>query len=173
LDKAHCIFLDESGITAAMTRLYGRAYVGERVVDYVPDSRWETSTVVSSLRLDGTTETLLFEGALNGEMFTQYVKECLAPTLKEGDIVIMDNLSSHKVKGIRELIEERGARVKYLPPYSPELNPIENMWSKMKNYLRGVKERSGDRLLRAVGEALRTITAGDAAGWFAHCGYCS
>jgi len=155
-----------------MTRLYGRGKIGERVYDYVPDTRWKSLTILSSLRLDGTTEALVFEGALNGELFKSYVEKCLAPTLKEGDVVIMDNLSSHKVKGLEEKLKAQGARIEYLPPYSPDLNPVENMWSKMKAQLRQVKERCKNVLIEAVGAALRTVTAQDAHGWFKHCGYC-
>ncbi len=167
------IFLDESGINTGMTRLYGRAPAGKRLFDYVPDCRWETSTILSSLRFDGTTEALVFQGALNGEMFVKYVKECLAPMLKSGDIVVMDNLSSHKVEGVEEAIKAKGAKVEYLPPYSPDLNPVENMWSKVKNCLRKVNKRCRETLFEAVGEALSIISAQDAAGWFEHCGYCS
>ena len=165
--------MDESGINTGMTRLYGRGEIGQRVVDYVPDTRWESLTILSSLRMDGTTEALVFEGALNGEMFIGYMKNCLAPTLKEGDVVIMDNLSSHKVKGLDEIVEERGARIEYLPPYSPDLNPVENMWLKVKAHLRHVKERCKEALFEAVGAALGTITDQDAQGWFKHCGYCT
>ena len=155
-----------------MTRLYGRGKIGQRVVDYVPDTRYESLTILSSLRQDGTTEALVFEGALNGEMFVGYMKNCLAPTLKEGDVIIMDNLSSHKVKGLEKIVKERGARIEYLPPYSPDLNPVENMWSKVKAHLRNVKERCKEALIDAVGVALRTVSAQDARGWFEHCGYC-
>jgi transposase len=172
-DSTRFVFIDESGISTGMTRLYGRGEVGERVFDYVPDTRFESVTILSSLRLDGTTEALMFEGALNGEMFISYMKNCLAPTLKEGDVIIMDNLSSHKVKGLEEVVKERGARIEYLPPYSPDLNPVENMWSKVKTYLRQVKERYKDVLIDAVGAALRTVSTQDAQGWFKHCGYCS
>ena len=105
-------------------------------------------------------------------MFVGYMKNCLAPTLKEGDVVIMDNLSSHKVKGLEAIVEKRGARIEYLPPYSPDLNPVENMWSKVKAHLRNVKERCKEALIDAVGVALRTVSAQDARGWFEHCGYC-
>jgi transposase len=171
-DATDFVFLDESSINTGFSRLYGRSPIGERLFDYVPDCRWETMTVLSSLRLDGTTETLVFEGALNGEMFKGYVEECLAPSLKKGDVVIMDNLSSHKVEGLREIVEERGARIEYLPPYSPDLNPVENMWSKIKSQLRKTKERCKEILFEAIGAALRTITKQDAKGWFEHCGYC-
>ena len=155
-----------------MTRFYARGEIGKRVFDYVPDTRWENLTILSSLRQDGTTEALVIDGALNGEMFKEYLKNCLAPTLRKGDVVIMDNLSSHKVKGLKEIVEKRGARIEYLPPYSPDLNPVENMWSKMKAQLRQVKERCKDALFEAIGAALRTVTAQDAQGWFEHCGYC-
>jgi transposase len=130
-------------------------------------------TILSSLRIDGTTEALVFDGALNGEMFEEYVRKCLAPTLKNGDIVVMDNLSSHKREGLKEIVEEVGAKIEYLPAYSPDFNPVENMWSKLKSQLRKVKERSKDVLFEAVGAALEMITPQDAEGWFKHCGYCS
>ena len=110
---------------------------------------------------------------MNGEMFIEYMRSCLAPTLNEGDVVVMDNLSSHKVKGLKEIVEERGARIEYLPPYSPDLNPVENMWSKIKSQLRQVKGRCKDVLIEAVGIALNTVIAQDAQGWFKHCGYCT
>ncbi len=154
-----------------MTRLYGRAVVGERVCDYVPDSRWEATSILSSLRLDGTTESLVYEGSLTGEFFKAWVKGCLCPTLRVGDIVVMDNLSSHKVAGIEELIVQTGARLEYLPPYSPDFNPVENMWSKVKSFLRKSKERCKETLFEAVGEALKQISQSDAISWFAFCGY--
>jgi transposase len=130
-------------------------------------------TLLSSLRIDGTTEALVFDGALNGEIFEEYVRKCLAPTLKEGDIVVMDNLSSHKRESLKEIVEKRGAKIEYLPAYSPDFNPVENMWSKLKNQLCKVKERSKDALFEAVGAALEMITPQDAEGWFKFCGYCS
>jgi transposase len=130
-------------------------------------------TILSSLRIDGTTEALVFDGALNGDIFEEYLKSCLAPTLKKGDIVVMDNLSSHRREGLKEIIEAKGAKIEYLPPYSPDFNPVENMWSKLKTQLRKVKERSKETLFDAVGKALGMITGQDAQGWFEHCGYCS
>ena len=173
MDRARFVFIDESSINTGMTRIYGRGLIGERVFDYVPDTRDERLTILSSLRMDGTMEALVFEGALNGELFTGYMKNCLAPTLREGDVVIMDNLSSHKVSGLEEIVKECGARIEYLPPYSPDLNPVENMWSKMKAHLRHVKKRCKETLFEAVGVALRTVTDQDARGWFEYCGYCS
>jgi transposase len=165
------VFLDENGINTGLTRLYGRGEVGQRVVDYVPDTRWESLTILSSLRMDGSTEALVFEGALNGEMFAAYMEKCLAPTLKAGDIVIMDNLSSHKVQGLEEIVKKCGAQIEYLPPYSPDFNPVENMWSKVKANLRQMKKRCKETLFEAVGAALRSVTTQDAQGWFKHCGY--
>ena len=156
-----------------MTRLYGRAVVGERLYDYVPDSRWEATSILSSLRLDGRTESLVYGGSLTGDFFKAWVKDCLCPTLREGDIVIMDNLSSHKVSVIEEMIMQRGARIEYLPPYSPDLNPVENMWSKLKSFLRKRKERCKEALFEAVAEALKQISSLDAESWFAFCGYYS
>jgi transposase len=171
LEPEHFVFLDESGVNTGFTRLYGRAPIGERLYDYVPDNRWKSMSVVSSLRLDGTTEAMVFDGALNGELFEAYVRDMLAPTLRMGDIVVMDNLSSHKRAGIEEIIKEKGARIEYLPAYSPDFNPVENMWSKMKSQLRKLKERSKEALFKAIGEVLKAVTAQDAQGWFTHCGY--
>jgi transposase len=154
-----------------MTRLYGRAAVGERLYDYVPDSRWQATSILSSLRLDGTTECLVYEGSLTGDFFKVWVKDCLCPTLRDGDIVIMDNLSSHKVSGIEELVAKTGARVEYLPPYSPDFNPVENMWSKVKSFLQKQKARCKETLFTSVGKALKQISHLDAKSWFNFCGY--
>jgi len=133
------VFLDESSINTGMTRLYGRSTGSDRVADYTPDVRFERTTILSSVRANGDMVPLVFEGSLNGDIFKEYVAKCLAPTLKAGDIVIMDNLSSHKVEGAIDPIIGIGAKVLYLPPYSPDLNPIEMLWSKMKAYLRKVR----------------------------------
>jgi transposase len=163
--------LDESGVNTGMTRLYGRALNGNRVNDYVPDVRFERISILSSVRLDGTMVPLTFEGALNGDLFKAYIKDCLAPTLKKGDIVVMDNLSSHKVKGVTEPITEAGANVVYLPPYSPDFNTIELVWSKVKAYLKKIKARSSDRLFGAISDALDSISLSDIRNWFAHDNY--
>lgn len=171
MDINNLIFLDESSINAGMTRLYGRAFEGERVVDYVPDVRFERTSILSSVRLDGTIIPLTFKGTLNGQLFKAYISDFLAPTLKEGDIVIMDNLSSHKVKGVIEPILAKNASVLFLPAYSSDLNPIEQMWSKVKSYLRKVKARTFASLMDAVKVALDTITCSDIKGWFASSNY--
>jgi transposase len=154
-----------------MTRQYGRAPSNERVIDYVPDVRTERTTILSSIRANGEMVPLVFEGSLNGDIFREYVSQCLAPTLKKGDIVIMDNLSSHKVKGVIDPIIAVGASVSYLPPYSPDLNPIEMKWSKVKAHLRKVKARTKTALDAALVEALNSVTVSDILAWFAENGY--
>ena len=154
-----------------MTRLYGRGQSDERIVDYTPDVRFERTSLLSSIRANGDTVPLVFEGSLNGDLFKEYISKCLAPTLREGDIVIMDNLSSHKVKGVIDPILAVGASVLYLPPYSPDLNPIEMMWSKIKAYLRKVRANSADLLHDAIAQAFDLITSHDITAWFACNGY--
>jgi len=165
------VFLDESGTNTGMTRLYGRSLSNERVVDYTPDVRFEQTSILSSIRANGDMVPLVYEGALNGELFKTYVVECLIPTLSKGDIVIMDNLTSHKVAGVVDSIIAAGAKVVYLPPYSPDFNPIEMMWSKIKAYLRKVKARTKELLEKAIAQALSLVTTSDILAWFAECGY--
>ena len=143
----HLVFLDESGVNTNLTRLYGRALSSQRAVDHAPLNTPQTTTVLSSIRLNGEKAFTTYQGGTTGERFVQYLKETLLPTLKPGDIVVMDNMRSHHVKAVREVLEEKGMKVLYLPPYSPDLNPIEKMWSKMKALLRGWKVRSLDLLL--------------------------
>lgn len=171
MEASRLVFLDESGLNTGMTRLYGRAKSTDRVVDYVPDVRYERVTILSSVRLDGTTVAATFNGALNGKIFIQYINQFLIPELKKGDVVIMDNLSSHKVSGVIEPIEKAGASVLFLPAYSPDLNPIELMWSKIKSFLRKVKARTKESLFEAIGDALNLVTQSDVLGWFKECGY--
>lgn len=170
-DSGRLVFLDESGVKTNMTRLYGRAIKGKRCYDKAPDGRWKTVTVLSSIRLDGETESILFDGAVDRKMFDAYIEEVLAPTLRPGDIVIMDNLASHKSEKSIQLIESRSARCLFLPAYSPDLNPIEKMWSKVKQILRGLKARTREELFDATAKALSMVTANDAKGWFLSCGY--
>ena len=127
--------------------------------------------MISALRLDGSTADMVLEGATDGDAFLVYVRQVLAPTLKNGDIVVMDNLRAHKVTSVIETIQATGAKLWFLPPYSPDFNPIEKMWSKIKAYLRKVKARTKEELWQAIGTALKTITASDALGWFESCGY--
>ena len=154
-----------------MTRLFGRAEKGARVIESVPQNYGENITMLASLSLSGIEAAMTINGAIDGVVFKVYIKEVLCPTLKAGDIVIMDNLPAHKVAGIRELIEARKAELIYLPPYSPDLNPIEKCWSKIKTYLRKAKARTRAELEKALREALLLITKEDAQGWFESCGY--
>lgn len=154
-----------------MTRLRGRAPVGQRVHASAPCGRWRTTTMLSSIRLDGSTECMTIESPTDTEVFRTYVEKILCPALRRGDILIMDNLSPHKSGPTLQLLEQAGVQVRFLPPYSPDLNPIEKMWSKVKNHLRGAEARTPDELMHAIAEALAKVTAKDARNWFASCGY--
>jgi len=170
-DSARLVFIDEAGAKTNLTRLRGRCPKGQRLHDETPGGHWSTTTMISSIRSDGSTAAMTIEGATTGEVFRAYVEHILVPTLRPGDIVVLDNLSSHKDKRAVELIEQTGAEVRPLPPYSPDLNPIEKMWSKVKALLRSAKARTDAALLEAIGSALHQVTADDARGWFASCGY--
>jgi len=165
------VFLDEAGAKTNLTRLRGRAQRGQRVHASAPAGHWQTTTMISSIRWDGTTACLAIEGATDTEVFRAYVREVLCPTLRAGDMVIMDNLSPHKNDLTLELIEQAGATVRFLPAYSPDLNPIEKMWSKVKQFLRSAEARTQEALTAAIGAALRRVTRQDAVNWFASCGY--
>lgn len=169
LDKL--VFIDESGAKTNMTRLYGRAKQGQRAFDNAPSGHWNTTTMISSMRLDGSTACMVVDGATNKDIFQAYVEHILLSTLKTGDIVVMDNLSAHKNQKVRDLIESVGAQLWFLPPYSPDLNPIEKMWSKIKSILRTIKARTEESLINAVAKALDKVTANDVKGWFQSCGY--
>jgi transposase len=164
-------FIDEAGSNIAMTRMYGRAAPGERVVETVPQNYGENVSMVAAISLDGIQAPMTISGAVDGLVFLEYVKQVLCPSLKEGDVVVMDNLSAHKVAGVNEAIAACGAEVLYLPPYSPDLNPIEKCWSKIKTYLRQAKARTRQALEQALKEVLMLITKEDAEGWFMSCGY--
>ena len=165
------VCIDESSAKTNMTRIYGRAPVGQRCHDSAPDSRWKTTTMLSSLRADGHTECIVYEGGTTRALFETYVAEILCPILRPGDVVIMDNLSSHKSPSITEKINKCCAELKYLPAYSPDLNPIEKMWSKLKAILRKLKARTTKELDDAIAIGLDAITPEDAIGWFTSCGY--
>ena len=171
LDLGRLVFIDESGAKTNMTRRYGRTFDGERLVDATPHGHWSTTTMISAVRLTGQMAALVIEGATDAAVFEAYVEQVLRPDLRPGDIVILDNLSAHKTAGVLDALEASGAEVWFLPPYSPDLNPIEKMWSKIKAYLRKVEARTKETLLEAIAAALRTVTASDAFGWFASCGY--
>ena len=171
LDRARLVFIDESGAKTNLTRLYGRTFGGHRLVAAAPHGHWSTTTMISALRFDGSTADLVLDGATDGAAFGVYVERVLIPTLRPTDIVVMDNLAAHKMAAIVAAIEQTGAEVRFLPPYSPDFNPIEKMWSKIRAYLRKVKARTKETLWQAIGDALRTVTAIDALGWFESCGY--
>lgn len=173
IDLNRLVFIDESGAKTNMTRLYGRAGKGERVVDLSPHGHWCTTTMISSVRLNGSTACMVVDGSTTGDVFRAYVENVLVPSLQPGDIVVLDNLASHKDQASLEMIRQAGAEVRFLPPYSPDLNPIEKMWSKIKQNLRSVKARTQDALLAAIAAALVCVSEEDALGWFASCGYTS
>ena len=154
-----------------MTRQWGRAPRGERVTEATPQGHWKVLTTLGTMGLRGIEAAMTVESATDGEVFRAYVEQVLCPKLQPGDAVVLDNLSAHKAAGIRELVEARGARLIYLPPYSPDLNPIEKAWSKFKQFLRTAKARTPEDLDQAVTAALKTITADNAAAWFRSCGY--
>ena len=154
-----------------MTRRYGRALRGERVQEATPAGHWSTLTLLGALTSQGLLASMTVESPTDGDVFLAYLDAVLCPCLQPGQIVIADNLSAHKVNGMRERIEAAGATLLYLPPYSPDFNPIEPAWSKTKAILRRLGARTWRRLVNAVGDALHAITPADSAGWFRHCGY--
>lgn len=156
-----------------MARLYGRCPRGKRLVGQVPLGSWETLTFVAALRCDKMTAPLVIDGAMNGEIFRTYVERCLAPTLKRGDIVVMDNLQAHKAAGVKEAIQAAGARLRYLPKYSPDLDPIEMPFGKLKAFLRKAAARTARTLRRRIGAFVPRLTARECANYFAHDGYVS
>jgi transposase len=171
LNPDRLVFIDETWVTTNMVRLRGRAPRGQRLVAAVPYGHWKTSTFVAGLRTTGVTAPLVIDGAMNGDTFRAYVEQVLAPTLQPGDIVIMDNLGSHKVTGVREAIEARGATLRYLPPYSPDLNPIEQAFAKLKSLLRQLAARTIARLWDALGDLLERFTPQECINYLANLGY--
>lgn len=167
----HLKFIDESGVNLGLTRLFGRAAPGQRVVEATPGASSPHYTVVVALGVDGVQAPWLLDGAMNTVSFETYVEQILAPALQAGDWVLLDNLSVHKGSSVRSAIEARGARVIFLPPYSPALNPIELCWAKVKTALRAAKARTWDALVDALATALRSVSPEDVQAWFIHCGY--
>jgi transposase len=167
------VFVDESGATTARDRTHGRAPSGVRVDGPVPHGHWRVTTLTAAVRLGGVPESacLTFEGATDTACFETYVARCLVPALRPGDIVVMDNLSCHKTAEVARLIEAAGAEVRYLPAYSPDLNPIEQLFSKLKAALRSAAARTAEALIEAIGAALQSVRPSDIVGWFAHGGY--
>ena len=171
LEVKHFKFLDESSVNIDLTRLYGRAAPDQRVVDSVPQPSGPQTTTLAVMGWTGISAPLVLSGSVNGTVFYGYIEQCVAPTLQPGDILFMDNLSAHKVAGLEELIRSCGAHLLYLPPYSPDFNPIELVWSKVKTILRRLKARTLPDLIEALKQALQAITTQDIHSWFAHCGY--
>jgi len=165
------VFLDESSAKTNMKRLYGWASNGVRLVDAIPEGHWKTTTMVSAIRSTGVATAMTIDGAIDGLVFRGFTEHFLIPVLHQGDIVVMDNLPSHKVKGVVDMIEDVGAEVWYLPPYSPDFNPIEQMWSKVKSVLRSLARRTRKSLNTAIGNALTQVTESECKNYFAHCGY--
>lgn len=165
------VFLDETGSHIAMTRTHARAPIGERAVGRIPRNRGVVSTVIGAIATRGLTALMTVEGGTSGAVFIRFVREHLAPKLRAGDVVVMDNLGAHHATGVREAIEAKGASVLYMPPYSPDLNPIELCWSKFKGVLRTFGARTRHELRQTVAMAAKFITPSDARGWFRHCGY--
>jgi transposase len=166
-EPAAClVFVDESGANTQMTRLRGRALGGQRLRARIPHGRYQTSTRISGIRLDGPCAPWLFEGPMDGEMFLAWVRQGLAPALRPGEVVILDNLATHKIRGVREALEAVGARLLYLPPYSPDFNPIQLMWSKIKQILRRHAPRTDEQLLQAAKNAFQSISVADCKGFF-------
>jgi transposase len=171
LDTKDFVFVDETGVNIAMTRRYGRAPKGERVHASAPVNKGKNVTVLGALSLTGITAAMTIEGSTDTSVFSTFVQTILAPALRPGQIVIMDNLSSHKGEEIQEAIKAVGATLEYLPSYSPDLSPIEKCWSKFKELLRAKAARTRELLDQAITEAFEMITPQNARGWFAHCGY--
>jgi transposase len=165
------VFIDESSMKTNMTRRYGRAKRGQRLVAAVPHGHWKTTTFLGALRCDGLTAPLVIDGAINGELFVAYVEQVLVPTLKPGDVVIMDNLRVHKMAAVRQAVEASGATLLFIPPYSPDLNPIELAFSKLKARLRAKAIRTANALWNAVGELCGSFSPTECASYFRHDGY--
>jgi transposase len=170
-DFARVIFLDESGALTNLVRAYGRSDCGARCVGLAPQGHWKVMTAVAAVRLDGLIAPFTIDCPVDGEIFGVYVEQVLVPTLRGGDVVVMDNLSAHKRPQIKRLIDAAGASVLYLPPYSPDFNPIEMIWAKVKGLLRTIAARTVAALHDAFGQALAAVTPGDILGCFRHCGY--
>jgi transposase len=154
-----------------MVRLHGRCPQGQRLLSKAPAGHWQTTTMIAAIGLDGVQAPFALEGAVDSEAFLIYVERVLLPTLRGGEIVVLDNLACHKHPCVRQLIESVGAELWYLPPYSPDFNPIEKMWSKIKQTLRSLAARTFEGLIEAIGIALGNVTIHDLIGWFTHCGY--
>lgn len=173
LDPARLVFLDETATSTNMVRLRGRCPRGQRLIAHVPHGHWKTITFVAGLRRRAVVAPLVLDGPMNATIFVTYLKECLAPKLKRGDVVIMDNLPVHRVAAVREVIEEAGAKLRYLPKYSPDLNPIEQAFSKLKAHLRKAAERTIPRLSRRIATLVAAFSRQECTNYFRYAGYAS
>lgn len=171
LDPKQLVFIDETAATTKMTRLYGRAPQGKRLVDKVPHGHWKTTTFICALRYDGVTAPFMLDGPMDGPHFLAYVEQILAPTLKKGQIVFLDNVSTHKVDGVEEAIAARGACAIFLPAYSPDLNPIEQLFARLKSFLRKMKARTVEQLWRAIASFLKGVSKEECKAYLANSGY--
>jgi len=171
IDPRRFRFIDESGAKTNMVRTRGRCEKGRRLLSSTPAGHWNTTTMIAAIGLDGVHAPFALDGGIDGDAFLIYVEKILLPTLQAGQIVVLDNLSSHKLPRVAKLIASAGAEVWYLPPYSPDFNPIENMWSKVKQVLRSIAARTFDGLVDAIRSALNRVATTDLLGWFNHCGY--
>jgi transposase len=171
LDRAGLVFIDETGTSTNMARTRGRCRRGERLIGKVPHGHWKITTFVAALRCDAITAPFVIDQPMNSAIFKTYLEQCLVPTLKPGDTVVMDNLSSHKSEEVRQIIEEAGAKLLYLPPYSPDLNPIEMAFAKLKAHLRKAAERSMTALWDRIGTILDAFSPAECANFFSHAGY--
>ena len=171
LDASRLVFIDETAVTTKMVRHHGRSPRGERLVASVPHGHWKTLTLVAALRIDGLTAPYVIDGTMDGPSFLAYVEQILAPTLRKGDIVFMDNLRTHKIDGVRQAVEAVGAKVRYLPAYSPDLNPIEMAFSKLKTALRKGAVRTVTTLMKLIGKLIKTFAPEQCANYFRHAGY--
>ncbi len=172
-DSQRLVFIDETGLNTKMARLYGRCPRGRRCVSSVPHGHWQSSTFIAALRAESIGAPFLIEGAVNADVFTAYLTEVLCPELRAGDVVILDNLSTHKIAGVAALLAACGASVRYLPPYSPDLNPIEMAFAKLKAHLRRAAARTLEELQDAVAHSLTTFSPDHCQGFFRHAQYAS
>ena len=165
------VFVDECGVTTDLLRRFGRSPRGTRLHDHTPCGHWETHTVIAALRADAITAPAVFDGPIDNASFLAYVEQVLAPTLRPGDVVVLDNLAVHKQPDVRAAIEQRGARLRFLPPYSPDFNPIEQVFAKLKAFLRAVRPRTFDQVCELVARALTFFTPTECQNYVRHCGY--
>lgn len=173
LDPNRLVFIDETWVRTDMAPLRGWSRCGSRLKGYAPFGRWRTSTFLAALRRDAVTAPFVYDGPINGEVFRAYVEQVLVPTLRPGDIVVMDNLGSHKGKAVRAMIQKAGARLWFLPPYSPDLNPIEQAFSKLKHLMRKAQQRSQERTWQCIGQLLSQFLPQECANYLANSGYAS